>query len=139
MRRLILIGALGALTACTPSQMAAFQQWHEADPAGSEAWLNTPEGQATLDDVDPPHVVHVTSNPKWDAIAQCESGGNWSHPPVTNSTGTYSGGLMIRNNVWRAYGGQQFAPLAYQATRAEQIVVGERIRADVGWSAWDCS
>jgi hypothetical protein len=46
---------------------------------------------------------------------------------------------MIRNNVWRAYGGQQFAPLAYQATRAEQIVVGERIRADVGWSAWDCS
>lgn len=138
MKRLIL-GALVALTACTPAQMTAFQQWHEANPAEAEAWLATPEGQATLDDVEPPHAVSVVRSPKWDAIAQCESGGNWSHPPVTNSTGTYSGGLMIRNNVWRAYGGQQFAPLAYQATKAQQIVVAERILADVGWSAWDCA
>ena len=129
-----------ALTGCTPAQMRAFVAWHEADPAGAEQWLSSDTGQATLDDVDlgAPRSVHVAS-PKWDAVAQCESGGNWSHPPVTNRTGTYSGGLMIWQKAWVVYGGQQFAPWAYQASKAEQIVVAERILADRGWSAWQCA
>ena len=133
MKRLLALAAV-ALTACTPSQMVAFQAWHEADPTGAEAWLSSVEGQATLE---PAPVVH--SSPKWDAIAWCESGANWSHPPVTNRTGTYSGGLMIWTKAWVTYGGQQFAPQAWQASKAEQIIVAERILADRGWSAWDCS
>lgn len=74
----------------------------------------------------------------WDRKAYCESGGNWSHAPVTNSTGTYSGGLMIWEKAWISYGGQQFAPWAYQASKGEQIVIAERIWDDYGQGAWDC-
>jgi hypothetical protein len=76
---------------------------------------------------------------QWDRIARCESGGNWSYPPVTNRTGTYSGGLMIWQKAWVAYGGQQFSTWAYQTSKANQIVVAERILADQGWGAWDCA
>lgn len=48
------------------------------------------------------------------------------------------GGLMIWQKGWVQYNGQQFAPWAYQASKSEQIIVAERIRADQGWSAWDC-
>ena len=71
---------------------------------------------------------------RWDQLAQCETGGNWAHPPV-GSYG-YSGGTMTLPSTWRAYGGLQFAPAAYLATKAEQITVNERILADVGWVAW---
>src|SRR5207237_718099 len=63
----------------------------------------------------------------WDRIAQCESGGNWA----INTGSGYYGGLQMLGSTWRAYGGTQFAPRADLATRAQQIVVAERIRADV--------
>lgn len=75
-----------------------------------------------------------SSGANWDALAQCESGGNWAHPPV-GSYG-YSGGLMFLPSTWRAYGGTAYAPAAHQATRAQQIAVAERVLADVGRSAW---
>jgi hypothetical protein len=75
----------------------------------------------------------------WDRIAWCESGGQWAHPPVTNRTGTYSGGLMIWTRAWTVYGGGEFAGQAWQASKAEQIVVAERILDDRGWGAWDCA
>ena len=46
---------------------------------------------------------------------------------------------MIRDNVWRAYGGREFANTADQATKAQQIEIAERILDDVGWQAWDCA
>ena len=79
------------------------------------------------------------SGVNWDRVAQCESGGQWHHPPVTNRFGTFSGGLMIMNSAWRQFGGQQFASLAYLASREAQIVVAERIAARVGAArAWQC-
>lgn len=55
----------------------------------------------------------------WDLVAQCETGGDWSmHGPI------YSGGLGFATATWRAYG---VGPSAGDATRAEQIVVAERI------------
>jgi hypothetical protein len=75
-----------------------------------------------------------SSGANWDALAQCEAGGNWAHPPV-GSYG-YSGGLMFLPSTWRSYGGTEFAPQAYQASRSQQIVVAERILADVSRSAW---
>jgi hypothetical protein len=81
---------------------------------------------------------NVSNLSRWDRIAHCESGGQWGHVPVTNKFGTFSGGLMIMNQVWRQFGGQQFAPLAYQASKAQQIIVAERIWARVGSRAWQC-
>ena len=78
----------------------------------------------------------------WDAVAWCESGGRWDHRPVTNSTGTYSGGLMIGHRWWVAHRGDDFASAPYLASKSEQIIVAERIvdangggyaGADRGW------
>ena len=78
----------------------------------------------------------------WDAVADCESGGRWDYPSVTNSSGTYSGGLMIGHRWWPLHGGGEFAQYPYQATKEQQIIVAERIvdangggyaGADKGW------
>ncbi len=51
-------------------------------------------------DVAPPPAPKVyTVN--WDAIAQCESGGNWG----INTGNGYSGGLQFTASTWRANGG----------------------------------
>jgi resuscitation-promoting factor RpfA len=68
----------------------------------------------------------------WDRLAQCESGGNWS----INTGNGYHGGLQFSPRTWSAFGGGQFARYAYQASRAEQIVVAERVLAGQGWGAW---
>jgi len=74
------------------------------------------------------------ADPMWDKIAQCESGGNWG---VVDSM--YSGGLGIYNGTWDQFGGREFASNAGYATREEQIIVAERIRAAVGISGWGCA
>jgi len=72
----------------------------------------------------------------WDALAQCESGGDWS----INTGNGFHGGLQFSPSTWSGYGGEEFAPYAYQASREEQIVVGERVLAGQGWGAWpSCS
>ena len=135
--------ALLALTGCTPREVRQWVAWHETDPVAAEAFANTPEVQARLhaNDSDGPQFSRWLTNNhahKWDAIAMCESGQNW-HLRASNRTGTYGGGLMIRDNVWRHYGGTEFAPTADRASKAEQIEIAERILADVGWQAWDCA
>ncbi len=67
----------------------------------------------------------------WDRLAECETGGNWKH---RNST--YQGGLGFHHGSWDTYRPKGFPAEAYLATREEQIAVGKRILADVGWSAW---
>jgi len=81
----------------------------------------------------------------WDRMAACETGGNWS------MTGPrYSGGVGFYNGTWDAWGGREFAPLAGQATREEQIIVANRVAtqgyhgprgyvAPVGYSGWGCT
>lgn len=68
----------------------------------------------------------------WDRLAQCEAGGNWG----INTGNGYHGGLQFSPSTWAAYGGTEFAPYAYQATREQQIAVGERTLAGQGWGAW---
>lgn len=69
----------------------------------------------------------------WDALAQCESTGNWS---INNGNGYY-GGLQFSPSTWRAYGG---SGMPHQASKAEQIRVAENTLAGQGWGAWpDCS
>ena len=69
----------------------------------------------------------------WDAIAACESGGNWS---IDTGNG-YSGGLQFSPSTWSAYGGSGSAA---SASKGEQIAVAERVLASQGWGAWpSCS
>jgi len=70
----------------------------------------------------------------WDAIAACETQGNWSM-----QGSSYSGGVGFSNAAWDSFGGREFAPNAGQATREQQIVVAERIRAAAGYGAWGCA
>ncbi|MER7756050.1 transglycosylase family protein [Kitasatospora sp. NPDC097643] len=68
----------------------------------------------------------------WDAVAQCESGGNWS---ISTGNGFY-GGLQFTPSTWAAYGGTAYASQANQASRAQQIAVAEKVLASQGPGAW---
>jgi resuscitation-promoting factor RpfA len=76
--------------------------------------------------------AQAATDATWDRVAQCESGGRWD----INTGNGYHGGLQFSPRTWTAFGGGEFAPVAYQATRAEQIVVAERVLAKQGWNAW---
>ena len=67
----------------------------------------------------------------WDRLAQCESGGNWGH-----RGGTFHGGLQFHPDTWNRHKPAGYPEYAYQATREQQIVVGERVQASQGWAAW---
>ncbi|MEB8340972.1 transglycosylase family protein [Streptomyces endophyticus] len=69
---------------------------------------------------------------EWDQVAQCESGGNWS----TNTGNGFYGGLQFSSSTWSAYGGDQYASTADQASKAQQIAVGEKVLASQGSGAW---
>ncbi|GAB2701848.1 transglycosylase family protein [Kitasatospora kifunensis] len=68
----------------------------------------------------------------WDKVAQCEATGNWA----VNSGNGFSGGLQFTPSTWAAFGGTQFAPQAHQATKAQQITIGEKVLAAQGPGAW---
>jgi len=68
----------------------------------------------------------------WDAVAQCESGNNWS----TNTGNGFYGGLQFTRGTWQAYGGSQYAATANQASRSQQIAVAEKVLSGQGIGAW---
>ena len=134
--------AILLLLGCTPAQTEAWLRWHAEDPAAAVAFLDTPSGQELLADTGtdgPQFAEYLNSHAaRWEQIAWCESGGQWTLR-ASNRTGTYGGGLMIADYVWRNYGGRAYAGTADQASKAQQIDIAERILADVGWGAWDCA
>jgi hypothetical protein len=65
----------------------------------------------------------------WDAIAQCESGGNWS---TSTGNGAY-GGLQFKPATWAANGG---VGNPATAPRGEQIRVAENVLRTQGVGAW---
>lgn len=65
----------------------------------------------------------------WDAIAQCESGGNWS----TNTGNGHYGGLQFKQATWTSNGG---VGNPATASRAEQIRVAENVLRSQGLKAW---
>ncbi|MER8186418.1 transglycosylase family protein [Kitasatospora sp. NPDC094015] len=80
----------------------------------------------------PASSASAASPSAWDAVARCESGGNWS---INTGNGFY-GGLQFTAGTWRAYGGTAYAPQANRATRAQQIAVAEKVLASQGPGAW---
>ena len=73
-----------------------------------------------------------TSGLNWDALAQCEAGGNWA----INTGNGYYGGLQYNVSTWNAYGGGQYAARPDLATREQQIAIGEATYAARGTSPW---
>ena len=65
----------------------------------------------------------------WDAIAKCESGGNWA----INTGNGYYGGLQFSQATWKANGG---TGMPHQASRDEQIRVAENVLRTQGIGAW---
>ncbi|MBX7556878.1 LysM peptidoglycan-binding domain-containing protein, partial [Streptomyces sp. tea 10] len=74
----------------------------------------------------PANAVPVST---WDALAQCESGGNWG----TNTGNGFSGGLQFTPSTWAAFGG---TGSAQGASKGEQIRVAEKVLQGQGWGAW---
>ena len=58
-----------------------------------------------------------TSGLNWDAVAACESGGNWH---INTGNGFY-GGLQFDSGTWLSNGGGAYAQRADLATREQQI------------------
>ena len=73
----------------------------------------------------------------WEKLAQCETSNNWKN------TGMFAGGLGIYTagkfgdrdmGTWERWGGEEFAPSPDKATKAEQIIVANRVSVE-GWKA----
>jgi len=80
----------------------------------------------------PAGAAQAKSSVNWDAVAQCESGGNWS----INTGNGYYGGLQFSRGTWAANGGTKYASTANKASRSEQIAVAERVLHGQGIGAW---
>ncbi|RMI35679.1 resuscitation-promoting factor [Nocardia stercoris] len=77
-------------------------------------------------------VPPVQNGATWDALASCESGGNWA---INTGNGFY-GGVQFDQNTWERQGGTRYAPRADLATREEQIAIASITQARQGWGAW---
>lgn len=73
--------------------------------------------------------ANAATEAQWDAVAQCESGGNWG----TSTGNGFSGGLQFTPSTWAAFGG---SGSAQGASKAEQIRVAENVLAGQGKGAW---
>lgn len=76
-----------------------------------------------------PITTYVAPTHNWDAVAQCESGGDWS---IDTGNGFY-GGLQFTLQTWRAFGGYG---MPQYASKAFQIAVAERALNSQGRGAW---
>jgi resuscitation-promoting factor RpfB len=73
-----------------------------------------------------------SSGLNWDAVAACESGGNWH---INTGNGFY-GGLQFDSGTWLSNGGGAYAPRADLASREQQIAIATRLYNARGASPW---
>ena len=66
---------------------------------------------------------------QFEALAQCESGGNWS----INTGNGYYGGLQFSLATWRGIG---YSGFPHQASKATQIQAGQKLQGQSGWGQW---
>ncbi|SFF71868.1 Transglycosylase-like domain-containing protein [Blastococcus tunisiensis] len=108
------------------------QQQRDAAERASRASSPPPASPPPSGGTSSPAPPPVSSARNWDAVAQCESGGNWS----INTGNGYYGGLQFSSSTWLGYGGGSYAPRADLATREQQIAVAEKVLAGQGRGAW---
>lgn len=77
-----------------------------------------------------------SSGDRWDQLAQCETGGNWA----ANTGNGFGGGLQFMHqrsySTWLSFGGGDYAPHPWDASREQQIDIAEKVLASSGWRAW---
>src|SRR5262245_978729 len=125
MRQVAAARAAAAAAAAAAAQAA--QNQAPAAPAPQE-----PAQPAAPAPAPEPEPQPAGGSVNWDAIAQCESGGNWS----INTGNQFYGGLQFSQPTWEAYGGLAYAARADLASREAQIAVAERVLASQGLGAW---
>jgi uncharacterized protein YabE (DUF348 family) len=98
-------------------------------------WLDRPNPQIEIHGTkEPPNPEpDIGDTSVWDALAECESGGDWS----INTGNGYYGGLQFSYDTWHAYGGGAYAEYPNDASREEQIAIAEKVRdATGGYGSW---
>lgn len=112
-----------------------------------EANVNTDSSAITLaleeNPVEKPLVEPAPATPStswsidWDALAECESHGEWDYGPHSNwGNGLFEGGLQFQLSTWTAFKPAGYPEHAYQATKAQQIAVAEIVLEAQGLRAW---
>lgn len=84
-----------------------------------------------------PRAFALATEAFWDELAQCETGQDWANGGKwAGGLGIYTQGVFGSPNMgtWERFGGEEFAPSPKGATRAEQIIVANRISVE-GWTA----
>lgn len=79
-----------------------------------------------------PTAALAAPDSSWDALADCESSGDWA----INTGNGYYGGLQFGQPTWVDYGGLEYAARADLATREQQIAIAEKTLQGQGWNAW---
>jgi hypothetical protein len=100
-----------------------------ADASPADAPPPADEAPAPAPVAAPPRPAPKAYSVNWDAIAQCESGGNWG---ISTGNG-FAGGLQFTSSTWHANGG---SGSANGASREEQIRVAENVLHTQGIGAW---
>lgn len=73
----------------------------------------------------------------WDALAECESHGQWNYGPDADwGSRLYHGGLQHDPDTWTQFKPDGFPDFAYLATPDQQKQVAERVLAAQGLGAW---
>jgi Transglycosylase-like domain len=102
--------------------IAAYERAQKEQEA-QEAWL---EDQAPA----PASTGPVPTGGVWYALAECESGGDWSY----NGPSGFDGGLQFLPSTWDSMGtGYAYA---WQAPASVQIAAAQRLQAQSGWGQW---
>src|SRR5215470_9610669 len=97
--------------------------------ARKSAWLVATAGALALAHMTVSSATANADSVDWDAIAQCESGGNWA----ANTGNGFYGGLQFKPATWAANGGVGSPAMA---TREQQIGVAENVLRSQGLGAW---
>ncbi len=113
----------------------------EPQPAPERAPEPTPEPSSP---VDAPDLDAAVADPepadadprleRWEELARCESGNNWS---IDTGNGYY-GGLQFDHRSWHWAGGDRYSDYPHHATKTQQIEIAERLldMHPSGWGAW---
>ena len=113
--------------------IAARQDAVQEAPPPDVVPATSPEPEPIVEAPEPAPAMSVN----WDVLAECESHGEWDYGPHSGwGSGIFEGGLQFHPNTWDGYKPAGYPEAAYQASRAQQIVVAEKVLAEQGLGAW---
>jgi LysM repeat protein len=99
----------------------------ESTASESTSSASTDEGSSTSSSsLQPQGTVSIDT---WNALAQCESSGDWH----INTGNGYYGGLQFALSSWEWVGGTGYP---HEASKEEQIARAELLLDRQGWEAW---